>query len=146
ADPRFDGAAARVLDRESTVVPGGVVDIRIQLPPMRCPAPEDASSVLTVRVGEEPGTLVAVLIAEGLPFLAALHARECVAAALAAAAEVSFAGFTPSAAGEPAQLAVRVAPTGAGVKGELTAIFATNLLYFGGGPDPAVSYPLDVEI
>src|SRR3546814_6400040 len=33
-DPRFDGAAERVVARESTVPVGGAVDVRVQLPAM----------------------------------------------------------------------------------------------------------------
>ena len=41
-DPRFDGPAGRVTDRVSTVPAGGRVDIKVQLPPVSCPAPAAA--------------------------------------------------------------------------------------------------------
>ena len=45
-DPRFEGPATRVVDRISAVPAGGRVDIRVQLPPVACPAgdAEDADS------------------------------------------------------------------------------------------------------
>ena len=46
-----------------------------------------------------------------------MHERECRAQALAKAANVSIASFTPSESGSPADLALEIAPTGEGSAG-----------------------------
>lgn len=146
-DPRFDGSATRVLDRTSTIAPGRVVDIRIQFPAMRCPAPDDGVSTLSVQY-ELGGTRgeATVPLAERFPVLADMHARECVAAGLAEAARVSFAEFTPSPSGTPADLALELVPTGEGGAARLEAIYETNLLSFEDPDAVAVSYPLALDI
>lgn len=127
-DPRFDGVAERVLDHTSTVAAGATADIRVQLPPMACPAPEGAVSTATIAYTLDGVAGVATAqLTDTLSFLPPLHERECRAAALATAAEVAFTAFTAADAGAPGVLEITVTPTGAGTA-ELTGIYGTNLL------------------
>ncbi|HET8926497.1 MAG TPA: hypothetical protein VFN24_01550 [Microbacterium sp.] len=128
ADPRFDGLAERVLDHTSTVAAGAIADIRVQLPPMTCPAPDDATATATIAYTLDgvDGSATAPL-PDRLSFLPPLHERECRAAALAQAADVAFTAFTASDAGAPGELTLTVTPTGAAAM-ELTGLSATNLL------------------
>lgn len=142
-DPRFDGAATRAISRETTVRPGGTVDVRVQLPVVACPAPDAAASTLAVhyRLGDDAREAT-VALPERIPFVAALHERECLVAALAEAATLSFGSFAPSPPGESAALRLEIEPTGAG-GAELVGIRATNLLMFEGG---AKSWPLGISL
>ncbi len=142
-DPRFDGAATRLNERESTVPAGGTVDVRVQLPPMACPGEDAAESSLVVQytLGDEAAE-VTVPLSEPIPFLTAMHERECLVAALAEVAGLEFTAFTPSPPGSPAELMLEVTPTGTG-DAEITGIQATNLLRFDGS---AETLPLDVVV
>lgn len=146
-DPRFDGTATRVLDRESRIAPGATVDIPVQLPPMACPASGDAGSTLTVHysLGEAAG-IATLPIDERFPIVAPIHERECLAARVAGAAAVELAGFTPSPAGEPADLTLEIVPRGQGIAAEVVAVRETNLLSFGDPTAIATSYPVDVVV
>lgn len=143
ADGRFADAAARPVARESRVPAGQTVDLRIQLPEMACPGDADGGTTLTIDLGASGG-LVTAPLGEAVPFLADLHERECRAQALAAAASVTFASFTPSPAGEPAELVLEVRPTGEGAA-RLDGIRTTNLLTFGMG-EAVETYPLDIAV
>jgi hypothetical protein len=140
-DPRFDGAAVRVVDRTSSLAAGASVDVRVQLPPMDCEAPDDAAStlsvVLTVEGIEETATAD---LPDTLGFLPALHVRECLAHALAEVADVRLAAFVP--AGETASLELAVTPTGEGAA-TLVALHPTPLLMYGRG---AELHPIGVEV
>lgn len=146
ADPRFDGPAERVLDRTSTVAAGAIVDIRVQLPPMACPGPDEATATATIdyAIDGVEGTATAPL-RDTLSFLPPLHERECRAAALARAAEVAFTGFDETDAGTPGELELTVAPAGAGSV-EFTGIHATNLLRPVLPGESAGVWPLDVAV
>jgi hypothetical protein len=146
ADPRFDGAAERIVARTSTIPAGASTDIRVQLPPVACPAPDDAAA--TVSIGYTVDGVDAVAVAplpDPLAFVPPLHERECLAAALAEAADVSFTAFVPSDAGEPADLELTVAPTGDGAA-QLTGIRETNLLTFDMPGSAGGLWPLEVAV
>lgn len=143
-DPRFDGPAARINDRESTVRAGSKVAIPIQLPPVRCPSPDEATATVTLEwsTTDASGTATAPLT-DPLSFVPPLHERECRAQALAAAADVRISAFTPSPSGQPADLTLTITPTGEAAA-RIDGIQSTNLLTW---PEhPNVEYPLDVEI
>ena len=143
SDPRFAGPATRIIDKRSTVLPGGTVDIRIQLPDLSCDTPEGTSTVALTLVDGDSEDVRTASLPDRLGFLAPLYERECRAEELADAAKVTFASFTPSLPGVPADLALEVVPTGEG-GARVAAIQSTNLLSFAG---PAVrSYPIDVTM
>ncbi|KQZ85453.1 hypothetical protein ASD56_03725 [Microbacterium sp. Root166] len=146
SDPRFDGAATRTSERETVIAPGRQVGIRVQLPPVAC---DEIDADATVRPSVVFGyTLGGVAGAASAPLpdpldvIAPLHERECRVVLLSQAADVAFTEFTPSTAGEPAQLTLTLTPTGAGGAG-IHSIQTTNLLTFAGvaGDD----YPLGIE-
>lgn len=145
-DPRFDGPAERVVARTSTIPPGASTDIRVQLPPVACPAADEAAATVSVAytVNGVEGVAVAPL-PDPLAFVPPLHERECRAAALAEAADVSFTAFVPSHAGSPADLELTVAPTGDGAA-QLTGIRETNLLTFDLPGGAGGLWPLEVVV
>lgn len=132
-DGRLRGPATRVVERVSRIAPGASVDVRVQLPPVDCDAPDAAESHATLELASSGGAEVVVPLEEDVPFLAALHERECVEASAREVAEVAFGDFMPSAAGTPASLALVVTPAAA-AEGTLaiTGIRETNLLTFDG--------------
>jgi hypothetical protein len=141
-DPRFAAPATRIIDRTSTVLPGGTVNIRIQLPEMSCDAAEGESTVELTFVGDGTESVGTAPLPDRLGFVPPLHERECRAQALADAAEVTFASFTPSPPGEPAGLALEIVPTGKGAV-RIAAIQSTNLLTYPGGQ---VRFPIDLAL
>ncbi|GAA3638850.1 hypothetical protein GCM10022200_22760 [Microbacterium awajiense] len=145
-DPRLDGPAARVVaDRTSRVAPGGVVDIRVQLPGVSCPAPADAAPIVVLELldGDGAVTEVEAPAAVALGFLAPLHERECRAQALAEAADVSFTDFEPGAPGEPARLELTITPTGAAAA-TIVGVQSTNLIGFDAETVDG-AFPVDVD-
>lgn len=142
-DPRFEAPAERVVDRTSTLGPGGTVDIRVQLPGVACGAPTESASTVTLEwtQGERAGTATAPA-AEVFPFLAALHTRECVAERAADAATIELATFTPAPSGEPATLALAIEPRADAGDVVITGIRETNLLTFDGVSDGIL--PLEI--
>jgi len=143
-DPRFVGDATRVIaDRSSTVPAGGDLDIRVQLAPVACDAPDAAEPTvaLEVVIGGRSGT-IRIAAADRLGFLAPLHARECLAADVAEAAALSFTVFEPAPAGEPATLRLAVDP--AGGRATIVAVQPTVLLDFAGASGGV--YPLDLAV
>jgi hypothetical protein len=141
-DPRFDGAATRVFDRTSKVPAGSTVDIRIQLPDMDCDATDGEMTVQLAMIGATDDLREAPL-PDQLDVIAPLHERECRAQALAKAADVSIASFTPSPSGTPADLVLEIVPTGEG-SAHILDIQDTNLLTFAG--TQPVGYPIDVTV
>lgn len=153
SDPRFTVAATRVVDRRSTVLPGGSVDVRIQLADVDCSVGDDAESTVTLHyasadapTGNGTDAAATAPLPEAIEFLAALHQRECVEQGAQAAASVAFGAFTPSPAGSPAQLELVVTPNPQAGRDapDLTirGIRETNLLTF-----PALdagAYPLEI--
>lgn len=144
-DPRFAGPAERVIDRTSTIPPGGTVDVRVQLPGVDCGAPADSSSTVTLRwaQGEVEGSSTAPA-AEVFPFLEDLHTRECVAERAADAATIELATFTPSPSGEPATLDLSIDPRPDAGDVVITGIRETNLLTFDGVTDVALALGIGV--
>jgi hypothetical protein len=141
----FDGAGVRVVDRVSTLPAGAAVDVRVQLPPMDCAASPLGAPVVTIELGSGGAArTVTVEAADTLEFLPALHARECLGAALARVAAVTIAGFTPAAAGATGTLTLAIAPTGTGTA-SLHAVDSTTLFTFVDG-SPAGPLALGVEI
>lgn len=134
-DPRFEGPATRVVDRVSTIPAGGRVDIRVQLPPVACPtpddpAPDDPVPEVVLEIGnEEAAASVRTPADDPLGFIAPLHERECRAKALADAATLAFTDFEASQPGEAAALELTITPTGEG-RATIVAVEATNLLGF----------------
>lgn len=145
-DARFDGPATRVMaDRVSTVPAGGAVDIRVQLPPVDCSAPDDGEAAVVLElVGESATTEVTASAPDPLGFLVELHARECLLEQVTDAAALAFTGFTPSPAGQPAALELTISPTGAGAA-TVVGVARTNLIDFAGTPAEEV-YPVGVEV
>lgn len=146
-DPRFDTDAERVLQRPSVIAPGITVGIRILLPGPACDVPDEGLSTVEFswRIEERAGVARADL-PDALEFLPAMHARECVADALAEAATVSFSDFDAGAGGGVGILTLGVVPTGAG-GAAIHAIRPTNLLGFGDegtGPDAALQLEIDL--
>lgn len=139
ADPRFDGVAQRAIaGRTSTVAPGAAVNIRIQLPPMRCDTTEGA---MTVSLGGADAPLP-----DPLDVIGPLHERECLTARVTDAAAVSFTSFEPSSPGLPATLVLSVEPTGED-SAAIVGVQTTNLLTFGTTPgDTADTFPLGLDI
>ncbi|WP_204259997.1 hypothetical protein [Microbacterium sp. B35-30] len=146
-DPRFEGSATRVIpDRASTIPPGGLVDIRVQLPPVDCTAPDDGEAEVVLEiVGESSSAEVTVPAPDALGFLAPLHARECLQERMSDAATLAFTGFQPSAPGEPAALELTVTPAGAG-EATVVGLERTNLLEFAGSSAQGELYPLDLHV
>lgn len=146
-DPRFDGNAMRVLKHVGRIQPGTTVGVRVQLPDMACEegASDEGEStvVFDFTLDDESGRASGDL-PDPLAFLPGLHHRECLAAALAEAAELEFTSFTPSPSGEPADLVLRITPTGDGAA-SIDGIQTTNLLTFGkNAQDAADTYPIGV--
>ncbi|WP_344066826.1 hypothetical protein [Microbacterium pumilum] len=143
ADPRLDGVASRVLDRESTLGPGGTVDFRIQLPEMACDVTEGTPSVRLTFVGQGADEVREGALPDALDVLGPMHERECRAQALAEAADVSIVSFTPSESGSPADLTLEIAPTGED-SARIVGVHDTNLLTFAG--TQPVGYPIDIAV
>ncbi|MCR2762977.1 hypothetical protein NQ152_05580 [Microbacterium sp. zg.B48] len=146
-DPRFAAPAGRVLERESLVRAGGTVDIRVQLPAMDCGVSDSGAGSVRVDYTAGAGDVRAeVPIDDPLDFLGPLHERECRAEAVTDAAALSLASFTPSPAGEAADLVLEVKPTGRGAV-RIVGIQTTNLLTFAAGPgSTADTFPLGVAV
>lgn len=194
-DPRFAGVGRRVSNRTSTIAPGATVDIRVQLPLMKCtadgsdfplpsptptptptdepvpmatataepgssasptPSPTPGSTITeppsttTVTVHYQLGASIAVAtepVAEPVAFLDDLYARECLAERVAKTASLTIPSFTPSAAGQPADLALSIRPTGIGTgDARIVGIRATNLLTFDAGAGvTAADFPIGVD-
>lgn len=144
-DERFSEPAVRVIDRSSTLAPGGVADIRVQLAAATCDTSEGEDTTVTMayETNGEAGTAT-VAAPEVFPFLAALHTRECVAERVGAAVDVRFGAFDPSAAGEPAALELEITPRTDASGITLVAIRETNLLTFEGLENG--QYRLDVGL
>ncbi len=145
-DDRFDGPAVRVIaDRVSTVAPGGTVDIRVQLPPVDCTAPDDGEPHVVLELpGDSASTEVAASAPDPLGFVAELHARECLLERVTDAASLVFTDFEPSAPGAPAALELTVTPTGDAAV-TIAGIGRTNLIDFG-GPTSEEVHPLGIEV
>ncbi|MCP2635737.1 hypothetical protein K0817_004050 [Microbacterium sp. HD4P20] len=145
-DPRFDGAAARVVaDRTSTLSAGRSVDVRVQLPGVDCSAPGDARPEVVLEIVSDSGSAeVTASATDPLGFIAPLHERECRAQRLTDAASLAFTGFRESPPGAPAALELTVTPTGdAGAT--VVGVQTTNLLDFGPSTIGRV-YPLDLVV
>ncbi|MBW9120095.1 hypothetical protein JNB63_08320 [Microbacterium trichothecenolyticum] len=145
-DDRFDGPAARVMEgRVSTVAPGSSVDIRVQLPPVDCTAPDDGEARVVLELVEDSdSTEVTASASDPLGFVAELHARECLLERVTDAASLVFSDFEPSAPGAPAALDLTVTPTGGGAL-TVSGIGRTNLIDFA-GPTSEEVHPLGVEV
>lgn len=145
SDPRFTEPAVRVIERSSTLAPGAVADVRVQLGPVACDAPggEDATVTIAYETNGEPRTAT-VVAPETFPFLEALHTRECVAERVGAAVDVSFGAFAPASAGEPAALELEITPRTDAAGITLVAIRETNLLTFDGLRSG--QYPLGIDV
>ena len=148
-DPRFDGPAARVEDRESIIAPGATVGIRVQLPDPACEGGADAASAATVTLAyalDAARGLATAPIDDPLGFVPPLHERDCRAEAVADAAHLKFIDFDPSAPGEPAHLELSIAPTGRGSV-LISGIQTTNLITFGDTTGTTVeTYPIGMEV
>jgi len=145
-DPRFDGPSTRVMaDRVSTIPAGSSVDIRVQLAPVDCDAPADASARVVLEIVADSGrTAVEAPAPDPVGFLDPLHARECLQERVTDAATVAFTGFAPSSPGEPAALELTVTPTGSGTV-TVVGVERTNLIDFTGPGDDEL-YAVDVEV
>jgi hypothetical protein len=145
-DDRFDGLAARVMEgRVSTVAAGSSVDIRVQLPPVDCTAPDDGEARVVLELVEDSdSTEVTASASDPLGFVAELHSRECLLERVTDAASLVFSDFEPSAPGAPAALELTVTPTGGGAL-TVSGIGRTNLIDFA-GPTSEEVHPLGVEV
>lgn len=130
-DPRFRAPAERVVDRTSTLAPGAGVDVRVQLAPVDCAARGDAQATLTLRGAHGTAPFTATEpVTEAIPFLAALHERECVQEGAQRSADVALGAFSPSDAGRPAALELVVTPRPGTGGLRIVGIRETNLLTF----------------
>ena len=155
-DPRFEAPAERLVDRSSRLRPGGAVDVHLQLAPVACgPGIESQGDQATVTLQYERdgvATVARVPITDPVPFVAALHERECLHERVLQAATIAFGSFAPSPAGMPAELTLEIGPP-ARAEGEgrpgpavrLVGIRETNLLTFEGLAPPGM-LPLDIDI
>lgn len=145
-DARFDAPATRVVaGRASRVPAGGVVDVRVQLPPADCAAPDEGEVRVVLELETPSGARTVEAVApDPLGFVAPLHARECLHQSVGDAASLAFTGFIPSPAGAPATLVLTVAPTGDGAA-RVSGIRETNLLDFGVATVGAW-FPLELDI
>lgn len=134
-DPRFAGPAERLVDRVSTLSPGRTVDVRVQLADVVCDGDGGRAATVTVDY-ERNGVAVRarVPISDPVPFVAALHERECVRDAVLQAAAIGFGAFAPAPAGEPASLGLLIQPRADAADGapevRIVGIRETNLLTF----------------
>ena len=123
-DPRFDGAAERVHDRESRIAAGATVSIPVQLPPAKCPAPDEATASGDARLvysrmprARRPRTCP-IRCHSSPP----LHNRECRAARARGRPRTSRSRRSRRRLpGSPADLTLTIAPTGTAVGGGATA-------------------------
>lgn len=145
-DPRFAAPAGRVVARTSTLAPGAVADVRVQLAEVACDVPDEAAATVTLhyRWGDGDAEAVATApIVDAVPFVAALHANECLQAEAERSARVTFGRFTPSPPGEPARLEMVVTPTAGTGALRIVGIRETNLLTT---PDVEDSvHPLEID-
>ncbi|MDY0908310.1 hypothetical protein [Microbacterium sp. CFBP9034] len=151
ADPRFDGPATRVAERDSIIAPGGTVGIRVQLPAVACGEDLPADGELRPRLTfdyllGDVSSVASAPIDDPLGFVPPLHERDCRAAAVADAAHVEFTDFDPSPPGEPAALSLFVAPTGRAAA-TIVGIQTTNLLTFGEAAGATIeTYPIGMAV
>lgn len=147
ADPRFAAPARRVVDRTTVLAAGHAVDVRVQLADARCdPASTtDTPPQVTIHGTRDGAPFAATVpIAELIPFLAALHERECVQAGAAASADIALGAFAASDASAAAALDLVVTPRPGEGRLRITGIRGTNLLTFD-GIGPGGELPLDVD-
>ncbi len=145
-DSRFEAPAERVVERTSALAPGRAIDVRVQLADVACgprtggpDAAFDATVTLDLEIDGVSQSVTAP-ITDPVPFVAALHERECVREHVSRAASISFGRFVGSEPGEPASLELVIDPTadGSPEAGEetdaaavaLVGIRETNLLTF----------------
>lgn len=146
SDPRFDEPAERIVDRTSTLAPGVAIAVRVQLSQVRCDAPADATAAVKLHYEIDGVAAVAeVPIVDVVPFVAALHTRECVRQRSLQTAAIDLDGFTPAPAARPAALSLSIVPRGQGERLRVVGISETNLLTFAGADDRGV-YRLDIEV
>jgi hypothetical protein len=146
-DPRFVAPAERVVERTSRVPAGATVDIRVQLAEVRCDVPDAAQVTATMEVADGGATATAmavtVPVVDRVPFLAELHARECLQQRALRSAAIEIGGFAPSPPGKPAALRLVVTPTSGAGALRITGIRETNLLTFEGVVDGLHRLDLD---
>lgn len=145
ADDRFEGIAARAVDRESSLAAGASVDVRVVLPPMRCGSGHEGMSTVTLHLVIDGSDITASApVDDALDVLPGIHARECLGEALAEVAELELVEFVPSPPGEPAHIHLQVTPTSAG-RARIVSVQSTPLLTFD-GDDPTTEHPIGLEI
>lgn len=155
SDPRFEAPAERVVDRTSALPPGRAIDVRVQLADVACApatsgtdAGADASVTLDLEIDGVAETVTAPL-SDPVPFVAALHDRECVRERVGRAASVSFGRFVASPRGEAAALELVIEPAAGGSSDAaavaLVGIRETNLLTFE-GLRPGGLFPLGLLV
>ncbi|MFJ6653308.1 hypothetical protein ACIQLJ_10985 [Microbacterium sp. NPDC091313] len=141
-DARLDGSAERVVPGDSRIAPGQTLDVRVQLPAVACDVGDDGAATVTLELAAGE---VTVPVDDPLGFLPPLHARECLADALAGVADLELTTFTPAPAGQLGSVVLSVTPTGAAGSVHLGAVDSTPLLMY--VPDaPAAPHPLDVDV
>lgn len=145
-DPRFQEPAKRLVQRTSTLAPGGAVDVRVQLADVACDVAADADATVTVAFAVEGVEVIAQLaINDTVPFVEAMHTRECVRERVLQAAAIDLGAFTPSHAGAPAALDLSISPHGGAAEVRLIGIRETNLLTFAGLGDAGI-FDLDLDL
>jgi hypothetical protein len=135
ADPRFAASAERTVNRMSRVAPGAAVDVRVQLAEVACDASAGSDATVTLALATNgDASVVRVPITDPVPFVEALHTRECVHERVADAAAIDFGPFSASPPEEPGRLTLLIQPRGgAAAEGvRLVGIRETNLLTFEG--------------
>ncbi|NYE18205.1 hypothetical protein [Microbacterium immunditiarum] len=146
SDRRFASDAVRDTERESRVAAGMTVNVRVELPEVACPAPDDAEPRVTLAFTREDATTgeATVPASDPLGFIAPLNERECRAREVADAAAIAFERFTPSPPGQPARLDLAIEPAG-GSGLSIEGVQETNLLSFGTATVDG-AYPVGLDV
>lgn len=146
-DPRFEEPAARIVDRTSSVAPGVSVDVRVQLADVACDVAPDSAATATLAfvVAGVAGSAV-LPIDDPVPFVEALHVRECLHERVLQAAAIDLGAFSPSPSGEPGALELAIEPHAEpDVAVRLVGIRETNLLTFAGLGEAGI-FDLDLDL
>ncbi len=146
SDPRFQEPARRLVDRASTIGPGRAVDVRVQLAEAACDVADDADATVTLQFAVDEGEgEVELAIDDTVPFVDALHARECVRQRVLGAASIDLGAFTASPAREPAALDLSIVARAGATDLRLIGIRETNLLTFAEIGEAGV-FALDIDL
>lgn len=142
SSPDFDSEVAWTGDG-SSVLAGRRLDLRVDVPAVRC----DAETQATAFLATDGGDPVEVPVSDPYGFLPRLHAEQCVGQAIAEVVTVTPREVVLPAGREPATLVLDLTPTGAAGAVRVVGVRGTTLLEPAGDDGVAVpELPLDVEL